>query len=270
MGQVATQPPVPPLDLATIPEAIPRLATAEIAIVGGEDPVQALFRDPQLASATLAQLQPAPRTLRAAAEMGIDAVRNAALLAAADQRVLSVPGFARNFSRLRRHAIATAHLTEVVCTHAEVPTQHAFLAGLFHDIAPAAVAVGLNLRDRDALHVRWRYLMEASADLAWLLGEVWLLPNSVREAIDTFHREAPDFDQLGAALTVADALALDLVLERRGRSLPLLGPSPALVLAQEVLGLVDEDEDALRDAARVHLESVPEVEIQPLTPPPST
>lgn len=238
--------------------------------------VKLLERDPVLAARVLALAQSAQYARRspvvtlkqAAVRLGLEALTHIVLQAALALRVFRVPGFDAFAARVNRHATATAHVTRDVCRRAGIAGEHAFTAGLLHDIGLSSCLLMITERPE------WRKVPFASlspvldavhADASGLLARRWKLPEPLPTILATHHRAIVDDvpQPINAALIVAEQLCWEAgagILEAPEGVSPtsavlheqpmdgLDSSWPSVV--REALQVVNLDEEALR-AARV-------------------
>jgi len=207
----------PPLLPAVALEVLHLTRSPEVQL---GDVVGLLERDPVLAgrvlgiaaSAHYARRSPVVSLRQAAVRLGLEKLSQVVLQAALDLRVFQAPGHKPFAKLLNRHAAAIAHVTRAICKCAATPSEHAFMAGLVHDVGFAACLQvvgdtprfrGLSLEELspvlDALHT------EASGRLV----EVWKLPDPIRAVVATHHDPAPSgqAQAVNAAVVLAHQLA---------------------------------------------------------------
>lgn len=263
------------------PPVLPAVALEVMALSGQRDVdlaevVKILERDPVLAARVLALAQTARYarrspvvTLRqAAVRLGLETLTHLVLQAALAMRLFRVPGFEPIAQRLNQHATAVAHVTRDVCRRAGTPGEHAFTAGLLHDIGLSSGLMMITERPE------WRKLpLEAIApvldavhtDASGLLARRWKLPEPLPTILATHHRAVVDGvpQPINAALIVAEQLCWEAgagVLEPPEGASPTadeLAEQPMDGLdtswpgvVKEALQIVRFDAEALR-AARV-------------------
>lgn len=181
--------------------------------------VKVLERDPVLAarvlliaqSARYAGRSPVVSLRQAAVRLGIASLRDVALEAAMQLKLLRVPGFGWLTQRIAVHGTVTAHVSKSVCRHANLPGEHAFLTGLLHDVGFAAV-LGL-LADRQVQGLTLEQLAPAltalHAEASALLVRTWEIPGPVGRLVASHHEPMPDntLREQHAALVIAEQLA---------------------------------------------------------------
>jgi HD-like signal output (HDOD) protein len=183
------------------------------------DVVKLLERDPVLAAQLLALAQSAQYTRRspvmtlrqAAVRLGLETLSHLVLHAALSLRIFRAPGFEWFALRTNRHSTAVAHVTRDVCRRAGLPGDHAFTAGLLHDIGLSSCLQMLSERPG------WRRLpFEAlapaldavHAEASGLLARRWSLPEPLPSILAWHHHAVVDgrAQPINAALIVAEQL----------------------------------------------------------------
>jgi HD-like signal output (HDOD) protein len=87
------------------------------------------------------------------------------------------------FERLRRHAIAVADLSRLICRKTAFPEDSAYLCGLLHDvgIAGCLLAIGCDKSDQlDSFEAMWPTVSAVHAKVALHLAVLWNLPEELR------------------------------------------------------------------------------------------
>jgi HD-like signal output (HDOD) protein len=206
------------------PPVLPAVALEVMNLAGQRDVdlgevVKLLERDPVLAARVLALAQSAQYarrspvvTLRqAAVRLGLEALTHLVLQAALALRIFRVPGFDAFAARVNLHATAAAHVTRDVCRRAGIAGDHAFTAGLLHDIGLSSCLLMITERPE------WRKLSLAQlapvldavhADASGLLARRWKLPEPLPSILATHHQAVIDGkpQPVNAALIVAEQL----------------------------------------------------------------
>ncbi len=206
------------------PPVLPSVALDVMALAGHREVdlgevVKLLERDPVLAARVLALAQSAQYARRspvvtlkqAAVRLGLEALTHLVLQAALALRVFRVPGFDAFAQRVNQHATAAAHVTRDVCRRAGIPGEHAFTAGLLHDIGLSSCLLMITERPE------WRKLPFTAvspvldavhADASGLLARRWKLPDPLPTILATHHRAVVDGQPqpINAALIVAEQL----------------------------------------------------------------
>jgi len=263
------------------PPVLPSVALDVMALAGQRDVdlaevVKLLERDPVLAARVLALAQSAQYARRspvvtlkqAAVRLGLEALTHLVLQAALALRIFRVPGFEAFAARVNQHATATAHVTRDVCRRAGIPGEHAFTAGLLHDIGLSSALLLVTER------TEWRRLRfeeiapvldAVHADVSGLLARRWKLPEPLPTILASHHRASLDgvAHPVNAALIVAEQLCWEAgagILEPPAGATATTAALPEQPMdgldatwpsvVKEALGIVRLDGDALC-AARV-------------------
>lgn len=185
--------------------------------------VKLLERDPVLAARVLALAQSARYasrspvvTLRqAAVRLGLETLTHLVLQAGLELQVFRAPGFEWFVERVGRHATAAAQVTRDVCRAAGVPTEHAFMAGLLHDIGlPACLVLATERPEWRRLPFdRLAPVLDAvHADASGLLARRWKLPDPLPAILATHHQAVVDGrpQPVNAALILAEQLCWEV------------------------------------------------------------
>lgn len=263
------------------PPVLPSVALDVLALAGQGDAdltevVALLERDPVLAGRVLALAQSAQYTRRtpvvtikqAAVRLGLEALVHLVLRAALDLQIFRAPGFEAFAERANRHATAVAHVTRDVCRRAELSTEHAFIAGLLHDIGLSSSLLMITEVPS------WRRLPFSAlspvldavhADASGFLARRWSLPEPLPTILAWHHHAVVDGrpQPIHAALIVAEQLCWEAgagIEDPPEDASPTAAETPAqplegvdttrLTVVEEALEIAGLDPKALR-AARV-------------------
>lgn len=89
---------------------------------------------------------------------------------------------------VRRHSIATAHISQLVANSSSIPTDYAFLCGLLHDVGMAGVLLVLDELDTTLPDAA---VADALSDLhpsaSAVIGRAWSLPPDVQIVLAHHH-----------------------------------------------------------------------------------
>lgn len=207
------------------PPPLPSVALEMVALSAREDVevadvVRLLERD-QMLAASVMQLIGSPiyagrskvRSLReAVARLGIRTVRDAVFETALKKSVFVVPAHGDIIERIGRHGIVTAYLTRVVCRHARVDEEHAFLCGLLHDIGFSAVlfalaSPGKNLASPPLLEV-WADVDAIHETASKVVTKLWGLPSEIAAIVANHHHvHTGSSARVAAVVNIADSLS---------------------------------------------------------------
>jgi len=213
-----------------------------------------------------------PADLRQAVlRLGVRTLRDIALDVSLQATIFERPVYADVLRALGRHSRATAHATPCVCRVAGVRFEHAFIAGLFHDIGVAGALLCVAEGDSgpcDPLDV-----LAAVDDIHGALGmemvAAWDLPRQLRTVVWR-HQEA---ELYGSCLTDAACVCIaEQIVSELGWSLPT-PPDPgnagvrvdavsvgAFELGQRTLELTADRMERLREEVEERLESVDDLD----------
>lgn len=199
----------------------------------------------------------------AVTRLGLVGVTNLALEVALGGRVFRVAAYQSTADALRRHCVATAYLTAMVCQAASVNDPHAFLCGMFADVGIAlglvALAETTPYEERLELAALWPPLVEVHPRLSARLATAWGLGAGVARVIANHHVRPSDGKALptSAAVAVAARLAGEL-----GAPAPAPAPTPTsdderhFVWACDTLALSPLKLDQIRVAGARQIEAL--------------
>lgn len=172
---------------------------ADVAI---EDVVALLERDSLIAGRVLnvassAALSGGNRigSLREATmRLGLLRVRDLVMQIAMNLRVFKCEAYDAAMERIRRHAVATAHLSRTVCRYTPIEGEFAFMAGLLHDVGIAGTLLALAERKRprgrkppDLVSI-WPAVDRVHVRAGEIMARHWQLPADIRLAIGGHHQ----------------------------------------------------------------------------------
>ena len=206
--------------LPTVAFEVQRLASSPVTTFS--QVAQILEKDPLL-TADVLRLARSPaysrstsvRSIReAVGRIGLKSVVDMVWQAAVETTFRSIR-YGRPMEQVRRHSVATAHLSRAAALFTGIPAESAFLAGLLHDIGVSAALIVLGKRPGN---VPERWEIEAASiaavheELSATVARAWRLPEDVQFAIGQHHRL--DVGQLvhplAAVVYVAEHLARKL------------------------------------------------------------
>lgn len=166
-----------------------------------------------------------------------------------------------------RHSIATALCAKILARHARLDQDHAFIAGLLHDIGrlllassfPEQYAQVLALRDSEDIALGLAELTVLGVDhqrAGQMLAEAWKFPPPIQRAIGQHHAPASaDLGDVPGVVHVADAMvhALDLGAGARDAVPPLLDPvwDSLRITAEQLQAVCRETEGQFEEACRL-------------------
>jgi HD-like signal output (HDOD) protein len=209
-----------------------------------EDIVRVLERDEMLAGMVL-RLVASPvyagrasvRSLRdAVIRLGVRTVRNVVFEAALRQSVFNLPEYNETIERIGRHSIATAYLARVVCRHARVNEDNAFLAGLLHDIGFAGLLFALTQKKNPApppLLEIWPELDALHETASKVVTKLWGIPQDLAVLVGNHHHtHTGSSSRIAAVLAVADSLSAAFAANIIGPPDAAGTPAPADAVGQ--------------------------------------
>jgi len=207
------------------PPPLPNVALELAALaskpdVNVEDVVRLLERDQMMAGAVM-RLVGSPihagrgRAVRsltdAVMRLGIRTVRDSVFDVALKKSVFTVAGeYSEIMRRIGRHGTATAYLARVVCRHARVTEDQAFLGALLHDVGFAALLLSV-LRKREAnppaLRELWPEIDALHEQASKAVTKLWGLSNELSLIVANHHHEHTGTSvRIAAVVNVADFL----------------------------------------------------------------
>lgn len=246
------------------PPPLPSVALEMVSLSARDDVevgdvVRLLERD-QMLAASVMKLIGSPiyagrtkvRTLReAVARLGIRTVRDAVFEIALKKSVFSVPAHGDIVERMGRHGIVTAYLTRVICRHARVDEEHAFLCGLLHDIGFSALLFALANPNKKTpsppLLEVWSDIDAVHETASKVVTKLWGLPAEIAAIVANHHHvHTGPSARVAAVVNIADSMterfSANIVGPKGVDGVPL----PACVISQSevddsrsVLGLTD-------------------------------
>ena len=226
--------PAPVLTLMKTPQGTPRREVLAI-----------MRTDMELCSAVLAMAgntyysgrRPLTSLSRLVDRVGLSGIRGLFLRSALDRAVFSQPGAV--MERLRDHSTATAHISLIICQHAAVHSETAFICALMQHTGiaiPLALLMQTTSAPSDETMV-WETLGCAHEAIAGLIAEAWSLPEEIRLVLVRHHQLTANSpaDRIIATLTLANLIAseLDRGLEAAAH------PPPEGTLIDASLNLLD-------------------------------
>jgi len=199
-------------DDATI-DRIVRLLEQDQMLAGG---VMRLIGSPLYAARTRI------RSLKeAVVRLGIRTVRDLVFETALNQGVFRLAEYGETIEQIRRHSTVTAYIARIVCKHAKIDEEHAFLCGLLHDIGFAGLLFAVSNVEAEAsppLLQLWSEIDVMHEQASRLITKMWNLPVELQEFVGHHHHlHTGETSRVAAAVHIADRLS-----ERFGAS--VVGP----------------------------------------------
>jgi HD-like signal output (HDOD) protein len=138
--------------------------------------------------------------------------------AAMESKMFKCGGGEAIFERLRKHSVATAELSRLVCRQTSLFDDSAYLCGLLHDvgIAGCMLAIGCERRSnpKAQFEAHWPAIRQVHARFATHIAVLWDLPQELRLVLThhlEFERTMP-VHPMAAVTYFAEALANKLNL----------------------------------------------------------
>jgi len=263
------------------PPPLPAVALEIAALTARPDAsvdqvVRLLERDQMLAGAVMrlvgspihAGRGPVRSLAGAVMRLGLRTVRDSVFDVALKKSVFHQAGeYADIMTRIGRHGTATAYLASVVCRHARVTEEQAFLGGLLHDVGFAALLLSVlrkNEKSPPSLVELWPDIDALHEQASKVVTKLWGLPNELSLIVANHHHEhTGNSVRVAAVVNIADFLTerfdAHIVgpIGEDGVALPACEISPASVEdSRTLLGLKDDAFDRIVADATPILEQV--------------
>ncbi|MES1178608.1 MAG: HDOD domain-containing protein [Myxococcales bacterium] len=189
-------------DDATIDRVV-RLLEQDQMLAGG---VMRLIGSPLYAARTRI------RSLKeAVVRLGVRTVRDLVFETALNQGVFQLAEYGETIEQIRRHSTVTAYIARIVCKHAKVDEEHAFLCGLLHDIGFAGLLFAVSNVEADSsppLIQLWPEIDTLHEQASRIITELWSLPIEIQELVGHHHHlHTGETSQVAAAIHLADRLS---------------------------------------------------------------
>jgi HD-like signal output (HDOD) protein len=157
----------------------------------------------------------------AVVRLGVRTVRDLVFETALHQGVFRLAEYGETIEQIRRHSTVTAYIARIVCKHAKIDEEHAFLCGLLHDIGFAGLLFAVSNIEAEAsppLIQLWGEIDELHEQASRLVTKLWNLPVELQELVGHHHHlHTGETSRVTAAIHIADRLS-----ERFGAS--VVGP----------------------------------------------
>jgi HD-like signal output (HDOD) protein len=165
------------------------------------------------------------RTLKeAVVRLGVRTVRDLVFETALSQGVFTLAEYSETIEQIRRHSTVTAYIARIVCKHAKMDEENAFLCGLLHDIGFAGLLFAVSnieAEDSPPLIQLWPDIDALHEQASRLVTQLWQLPLDMQEVVGHHHHlHTGETSRIAAAINIADQLS-----ERFGAS--VVGPVDA-------------------------------------------
>lgn len=182
----------------------------------------------------------------AVVRLGVRTVRDLVFETALNQGVFRLAEYGETIEQIRRHSTVTAYIARIVCKHAKIDEEHAFLCGLLHDIGFAGLLFAVSNVEAEAspaLLQLWGEIDVLHEQASRLVTKLWNLPVELQELVGHHHHlHTGETSRVAAAIHIADRLS-----ERFGAS--VVGP----VDSQGVLLAGDAVDDFDLEVSRAEL-----------------
>lgn len=182
----------------------------------------------------------------AVVRLGVRTVRDLVFETALHQGVFRLAEYGETIEQIRRHSTVTAYIARIVCKHAKVDEEHAFLCGLLHDIGFAGLLFAVSnieAEESPPLIQLWAEIDVLHEQASRVVTKLWNLPVELQELVGHHHHlHTGETSRVAAALHIADRLS-----ERFGAS--VVGP----VDAQGALMAGDAVDDFDLEVSRTEL-----------------
>ncbi len=153
----------------------------------------------------------------ALARLGSGTVRDVLYEAVAQAHIFRGPAGSGLAAELE-HAVAVARTAQLVCERLGIPSEHAFVCGLLHDIG-RPIILTLSTKTRELPDpTELRLLVDAAhARIGAEVAKRWSLPKVVADVCLHHHHDpsASGYSQFANIVSVADRIALHLGLGRK-------------------------------------------------------
>jgi HD-like signal output (HDOD) protein len=244
--------------------------------VNVEKIVRLLERDQMMAGAVMrlvgspihAGRGPVRSLTDAVMRLGIRTVRDSVFDAALKKSVfISPPEYAEVMGRIGRHGTAAAYLARVVCRHARVTEDQAFLGALLHDVGYAALILSM-IRKKDTppppLIEVWSEIDTLHEQASKAVTKLWGLSGELSLLVGSHHHEhTGNSSRTAAVIHIADFLTARFDANIQGPLGPDGVPLPACTISsvtvedsRTLLGLRDDAFDRIEAEARPILQEV--------------
>jgi len=146
----------------------------------------------------------------AVVRLGIRTVRDLVFETALNQGVFRLAEYSETIEQIRRHSTVTAYIARIVCRHAKLDAEHAFLCGLLHDIGFAGLLFAVSNVEADdspPLLQLWPEINALHEQASRIVTELWKLPKEIQEVVGHHHHlHTGETSRVAAAINIADAL----------------------------------------------------------------
>jgi len=201
-------------------------------------------RDPLLAGKVMQMVQspyyagrvPISDLNQAIFRLGLDTIRDLVLEAALNIRLFTTPGYQSAMERVRRHSVATAHISRILAKETGQDPHRMYLLGLLHDVGLAAGLITVDQMfasaTRPPIHHIWPAIETTHEAAGTLLARIWDLPGDFARLMGQHHHfQATGTDEMAlATLHLSEAIA-----NRLGRGVTTPGQPNQIRYAADVI-----------------------------------
>lgn len=222
IGNLFASPSYRPPTLPTV--AVELLDVARYADIDLRRIAEMIASDPMLAGQVMRRVQspfyagrvPITDLDQAIFRLGLNNIRDIVIEAALNVGLFTTPGYATAMERIRRHSVATAHISKLVAQETGQDPHQLFLLGLLHDVGLAAALITVDdmftggVRP-SIVHI-WPAIETTHESAGTLLARIWELPDGMHQCIGHHHNfqvNGTDNRRV-ATLHVAEAIAARL------------------------------------------------------------
>jgi HD-like signal output (HDOD) protein len=200
--------------------------------------------------------------------LGIRTVRDSVFDAALKKSVFTVSGeYSEIMQRIGRHGTATAYLARIVCRHARVIEDQAFLGALLHDVGFAALllsVLGKKEANPPPLSELWPDIDALHEQASKAVTKLWGLSTELSLIVANHHHEhTGNSVRIAAVVNIADHLTQRFDAHILGPPGPDGAPMPACLIpaamvddSRTLLGLRDDSLDRISAEAEPILRDV--------------
>jgi len=209
------QPPVLPsiaIELLSLSRK-PSIGIRDIALLLERDPVLTADMLRLVQSAAMRGTSPIRTIDEALVRLGLRRASELFFRAAMESRLFKCGGAEAVFERLRKHCVATAELSRLVCRQTSLFDDSAYLCGLLHDVGIAgcllAIGCARNSNPEQEFRRIWPAIRGAQSKFALHVAVLWDLPEELRLVLShhlEFGRRVPSHP-LAAVTYLAEQLA---------------------------------------------------------------
>lgn len=146
--------------------------------------------------------------------LGLTMMRDLVLEISMNMRVFKSQDYGDTMDLLRRHSMATAYISKVVCKYTAIDGEYAFMAGLLHDAGIAGTLLALSERKGaktkppDMIAI-WPAVDRVHQRAAELMASHWTLPAEIGMVMGAHHKVILEgyVHPLAATVCVAEEIA---------------------------------------------------------------